>query len=593
VTHGPIPLTRSSSLRRFAPQQRTDYVALFNEWAVGFYTELDFKNEGANMDKMRELLDAQGVRDVLIPAVYPQYTSRRVLVTEWVDGVKLSECTPDQVKDLLEVGQEVFLTQLLQVGFFHSDPHPGNLMRPHDQSKGKLALIDFGLVAQVEQEDMDGIISSIVHLANKDYAALVDDFIALKILPADTNRVKVVPLMDKALTPYVKGGGAKRYEQELKSMYGFEETGAVGGFQQMTQDMLTVLNDIPFSIPPYFALIARAVVTLEGLALQSDPDYGLVLEAYPFVARKLLSEDRPEVQRALQQVLYSGGEMNGVVTPTRLAALVNNAAGIVARQEGAAFVDLDAVPADGISVTDAIAFVLSPQAASLRALLETEAITAADLLLRQALRKSVVAAAAALPQPPTLPFLPAPPNPWTLPAPFVIPPSGGRPARPLIVSTEELVENLAPKLTREEELYAISLTDLVKSTLGPDAAAVVSGELVTSPLSALRLLLAALAAAPAGGDAAAPAGADSGVSVPPAVAQAARQLADALPGGGGAALAAADFAASSDGTATMSVDDLAAAVGELGADERAALDESAGRVAEELQRRLNERVEAL
>ena len=54
---------------RFAPQQRTDYVALFNEWAVGFYTELDFKNEGANMDKMRELLDAQGVRDVLIPAV--------------------------------------------------------------------------------------------------------------------------------------------------------------------------------------------------------------------------------------------------------------------------------------------------------------------------------------------------------------------------------------------------------------------------------------------------------------------------------------------------------------------------------------------
>ena len=158
---------------------------------VGFYTELDFKNEGANMDRMRELLDAQGVRDVLIPAVYPQYTSRRVLVTEWVDGVKLSECTPDQVRDLLEVGQEVFLTQLLQVGFFHSDPHPGNLMRPHDQSKGKLALIDFGLVAQVEQEDMDGIISSIVHLANKDYAALVDDFIALKILPADTNRVKV------------------------------------------------------------------------------------------------------------------------------------------------------------------------------------------------------------------------------------------------------------------------------------------------------------------------------------------------------------------------------------------------------------------
>ncbi len=63
---------------------------------------------------------------------------------------------------------------------------------------------------------------------------------------------------------------------------------AVGGFQAMTQDALTVLNDVPFSIPPYFALIARAVVTLEGLALIGDPDYGLIMEAYPFVARKLL-----------------------------------------------------------------------------------------------------------------------------------------------------------------------------------------------------------------------------------------------------------------------------------------------------------------
>ncbi len=62
----------------------------------------------------------------------------------------------------------------------------------------------------------------------------------------------------------------------------------MGGFQAMTQDALTVLNDVPFSIPPYFALIARAVVTLEGVALIGDPDYGLIMEAYPFVARKLL-----------------------------------------------------------------------------------------------------------------------------------------------------------------------------------------------------------------------------------------------------------------------------------------------------------------
>jgi len=113
-------------------------------------------------------------------------------------------------------------------------------MKMNDTSKGRLALLDFGLVATVKQEEIDTMVNSIVHLANKDYTSLVDDFIALNILPADCDRSLVEPLMDKALSPYVKGGGAKKYEEELKKIYGFDESGAVGGFQAMTTDMLTV-----------------------------------------------------------------------------------------------------------------------------------------------------------------------------------------------------------------------------------------------------------------------------------------------------------------------------------------------------------------
>merc|ERR1719502_2450453 len=238
---------------------------------------------------MAALFEEQQVEGVLVPRVYDELTTRKVLVSQWVDGVKLSECPPDEIRELIKIGQECFLVQLLQVGFFHSDPHPGNMLRLHDQSEYKLALIDFGLVAQVRQEDMDSMVSAIIH------------------------RAKVVPLMDKALSPYVKGGGAKQYEDELKRMYGMDGSmdSTVGGFQAMTNDMLTVLNDIPFSIPPYFALLARAVVTLEGLARAVDPDYGLIIEAYPFVARKLLSSDRPELQQALQEVLYAGSTADG------------------------------------------------------------------------------------------------------------------------------------------------------------------------------------------------------------------------------------------------------------------------------------------
>jgi len=486
---------------RFAPQQRTDYVALLNEWAVGFYTELDFCNEAANMKKMGQVLDEAGIRDVMVPKVYDDYTTRRVLVSQWIDGRKLSDCEPAEVAELIEIGQECFLVQLLQAGFFHSDPHPGNLLRPNDQSEARLALIDFGLVAQVQQAEMDSMVSAIVHLANKDYAALVDDFIKLEILPADCNRGKVIPLMDKALSPYVKGGGAKKYEAELKQMYGMDGSmdSTVGGFQAMTQDLLTVLNDIPFSIPPYFALLARAVVTLEGLALSVDPDYGLIISAYPFVARKLLASDRPELQQALQEVLYSGASLGGaggrgVVTPSRLASLLNSAAGIVAKQEGQAFVDLDAVPETGISPGEALTYVLSDGAASLRTLLSTEAETAADLLLRQALRKSVPLIAAAIPQPPALFFLPPPPEPLELPLPLLLPESlsgslSAANVRPLLTSGQQVLDALAPPLSREEELYAISLIDLARSSLGEETAALLSGELAQSPVRAARTAL--------------------------------------------------------------------------------------------------------
>jgi len=62
-------------------------------------------------------------------------------------GCKLSDCPLDEITEFIAVGQECFLTQLLQVGFFHADPHPGNIMRMNDQTKVKIALIDFGLVA--------------------------------------------------------------------------------------------------------------------------------------------------------------------------------------------------------------------------------------------------------------------------------------------------------------------------------------------------------------------------------------------------------------------------------------------------------------
>jgi hypothetical protein len=232
------------------------------------------------------------------------------------------------------------------------------------------------------------MVSAIIHLANRDYRSLVDDFINLEILPADCDRAKVEPLMDKALTPYVKGGGAQRYEQELKKIYKMDGTlsSTAGGFQQMTQDALTVLNDIPFSIPAYFALLGRAIVTLEGIALTGDPEYGIIMEAYPFISRKLLREDRPAIQKALQQVLYTagGGGMDGM-SGARLSALLQSAMGDAVRESGAV-IDLDHVSGE-LDLAKTVKLLMGESGKSLRTLLQSEAVTITELLLRQNLRR--------------------------------------------------------------------------------------------------------------------------------------------------------------------------------------------------------------
>jgi len=337
-----------------------------------------------------------------------------------------------------------------------------------------VALLDCGLMATIDREDQDHMISAVIHLANKDYASLVDDFIRLSILPTDCDRAAIIPLMDKALSPYVKGGGAKRYEEELKKLYGMEADNVnsqVGGFSAMTQDALTVLNDIPFSIPPYFAILGRAIVTLEGIALTGNPNYGIIMESYPFIARKLLAEGRPEIQQALQEVLFSvtDSDSSGGLKLNRLLALLNNASGSVGTKEGAAFVDLDAVPEDGLSLADGFKLLLSDDA----------------------LRFSP-------PRPPTLPFLGdifSPPKVQldAIPLPFLLPAGDGDRVTPSVsmMTVNEFTDLISPRLSRDEEVYAISIADAAEQFVGPDVAKFLRGDEIFSAQTAKLVLAAA------------------------------------------------------------------------------------------------------
>ncbi|KAG2496070.1 hypothetical protein HYH03_005989 [Edaphochlamys debaryana] len=454
-------------VKRFTAQT-TDYQRLLSTFAEGLYTEMDFRNEALNMSRMAQLLDESefASRDVIIPRPYMELTSRRVLCMEWVTGVKLTTLEPEEIRSLVKVGQEAFLTQLLEIGFFHGDPHPGNLLKvtegPH---AGKLALLDFGLVAEIPSADRQAMVAATIHLANRDWDALIDDFIALGFLPRGCDRAVIIPVMDRVLSPYLRGGGAAAFN-----------------FQALSQDLLAATLEIPFSVPPYMSLLARSVATLEGIALVGDPQYAMVAQAYPFVARKVLRNDSSSASALLRDLLLirdaagataeDGTQGGQQLAARRLAALLNAALGYVADSAGG-FVDFDALPDEGASVQELAAFLLSPEARELRPLLVGWVSSGLDLLARDRSRKAFTLLSAQLT--PRLPFfgsLPAPP-----PPPLWLP---GRGLLPLA----EALDLLAPPLSTEEQVYLQQLTDLAASVLGVEASALES----PSPQQLLGLL---------------------------------------------------------------------------------------------------------
>ena len=174
---------------RNVPQVNTDVVALLDEWAERFFEELDYVKEGENATQF-----AASIKDdlpqVVVPRTYAEYTRRKVITSEWLEGEKLSQSTADDVGDLVNIGVICYLKQLLDTGFFHADPHPGNLIRTPD---GRLAILDFGLMTDIDDNIKFGMIEAIAHLIHRDYEAIVEDFVTLDFIPEGVDLKPILP----------------------------------------------------------------------------------------------------------------------------------------------------------------------------------------------------------------------------------------------------------------------------------------------------------------------------------------------------------------------------------------------------------------
>jgi predicted unusual protein kinase regulating ubiquinone biosynthesis (AarF/ABC1/UbiB family) len=269
---------------------RSDLVALIDELGSRVFEEMDYLHEAANAEKFREL-HRHNPR-IAVPSIHHHATSRRVLTMEWIDGTKLTNLEavraigidPD---DMVQVGVNCSLQQLLEHGFFHADPHPGNLLALAD---GRLAYLDFGMMSEVSRESRTGLIQAVVHLVNRNFDALSKDFVALGFLSEEVDLSPIVPAFE--------GVFGQALEMGVSRM----------DFKAVTDDLSGVMYRFPFRVPPYYALIIRSLVTLEGIALSVDPNFKILGAAYPYFARRLMEDPDPELRRSLREMLFDGDE---------------------------------------------------------------------------------------------------------------------------------------------------------------------------------------------------------------------------------------------------------------------------------------------
>ncbi|NEQ50460.1 MAG: AarF/ABC1/UbiB kinase family protein [Leptolyngbya sp. SIO3F4] len=282
---------------------RSDLVSIMDEFGTRIFEEMDYTHEGENAQRFESLYGY--IPEIIVPKIYTELTARRVLTMEWINGTKLTEPKVLESKglsatEIVEIGVQCSLRQLLEHGFFHADPHPGNLLVTDD---GRLAYLDFGMMCNVESYQRYGLIEAIVHMVNRDFDGLANDYVKLEFLTPETDLKPIIPAL---ATVFNNALGASVAELNLKSI---------------TDEFSALMYEYPFRVPAYYALIIRSLVTLDGIAISVNPDFKVLSKAYPYVAKRLLTDPSPELRQSLQELLFKDGDFRW----NRLENLLRNA----------------------------------------------------------------------------------------------------------------------------------------------------------------------------------------------------------------------------------------------------------------------------
>ncbi len=240
---------------KYNPQE---LVSEFSKW-IG--RELDFFIEARNAEKFYQ--NFKGVKDVKVPKIYWDYSTKKVLTMEYIAGKKLKELklNKDTKEKILQTIAEASLKQIVEDGFFHADPHPGNIII---MSGNRVAFIDYGIVGNIDDQLKEQMAVLLMALLDKNVDDVVNVILDMNISDEEVN--------------------VKKFRQDLRenlNIYYVKQTN-----RYAVQDLANVAKlstDHKIRLPIDFVLLTKAVLTLDGLAMQLDPSYSIVDKLSPYM----------------------------------------------------------------------------------------------------------------------------------------------------------------------------------------------------------------------------------------------------------------------------------------------------------------------
>jgi predicted unusual protein kinase regulating ubiquinone biosynthesis (AarF/ABC1/UbiB family) len=281
IVKGDIEILRK--IAKFAERypslnENADWGGMLQEFELTIAEEMNYSSEGKNAERFSE--NFKDWDNIHVPKIYWSATAEKVLTMEFIRGTKVVELeqlksrglSPEKINRLLI---KTYLKQLLEDGFFHADPHPGNLLV---MDNGKLAFFDFGMVGRISPQLQSKMIDAFFHVVAKEPEGIAQDLIELDFLKPGADESKIKEVVIKMFELHL--------DLKLKDVK----------FKELTYDLADVMYDYPFRLPSNFTYIMRALMTLEGIGIITDPEFNFFETAKPFAKEFMLRREGKDLR---------------------------------------------------------------------------------------------------------------------------------------------------------------------------------------------------------------------------------------------------------------------------------------------------------